>query len=107
MRYAFGGVSSPTFDRLPSGSLSWDVVVWGRGGFVRCAPCQAAMTEHDAVIKGLAKSSLAALQHLAKLLNVPADGKRPAIARRIIEWAVAREELFNPKHKISQACKAP
>ena len=49
------------------------------------------MTEHDAVIEGLAKSSLPSLQHLAKLLNVPADGKRPAIARRIIEHA-ARED---------------
>jgi hypothetical protein len=61
----------------------------------------------DGHVAGLAKASLPSLQHLAGLLGVSADGKRPAIARRIIEWAVAREELINPKHKISQACKAP
>ena len=83
-----GGMRSPAFDRLPSGSLSWDVLGGRCGGFVRCASCQASM---DAHVAGLAKSSLPSLQHLANLLGVPADGKRPAIARRIIEHA-ARED---------------
>ena len=45
----------------------------------------------DAHVEGLAKSSLPSLQHLANLLGVSADGKRPVIARRIIEHA-ARED---------------
>ena len=84
-----GGVRSSAFDRLPSGSLSWDVLIGWRGGFDRCAPCQVDMDTH---IKGLSAASKDALVFVAERLRLDSTGKKPAVSRCIIEHLLELED---------------
>ena len=89
-----GGVRSPAFGRLPSGSLSWDLLTGWRGGFVRFVPFQVAM---NVLIKGLTAASKDALVFVAERLHLDSTGKKPAVSRRIIERLLGLEERGGQK----------